>query len=77
MSYYLSNTINVGTTLNPIRKNEYWKFERKIDRDNAVLCITGAYPQKKTGIPENTEIKIFHRFKDIGYTVSCLKMIEK
>jgi hypothetical protein len=77
MAYYLQNIVNIGTVLNPIRSVEYWKFDKKIDRDNAVDCIFCAYPEKRSNIPEDATIKEFHCFRDIGRLSSQLKMIAK
>ena len=77
MAYYLQNLINTGTVLDPIRTVEYWKFDKKTDRDNAVLCLHCAYPEKKKNIPEDATIKEFDYFRDIGTVGSYLKMIAK
>ena len=77
MSYYLQHIVNTGTVLDPIRSIEYWKFDRKLDRDNAVYCIPCAYPEKRKNIPDDIEVKVFDHFRAIGRLSSYLKMIAK
>ncbi|WNO47188.1 hypothetical protein [Vibrio phage vB_VibM_10AMN] len=77
MAYYLQNIVNIGTVLEPIRSIEYWKFDKKIDRDNAVDCIHCAYPEKRANIAVDATIKEFDHFRDIGILSSHLKMIAK
>ena len=78
--YYLQYSRFTGTFENfenwPL-VTTYWKFERKQDRDNAVLCIHTAYPTNKKNIPKDVPVKTFSHFRRVGYSELILKMCEK
>ena len=61
--YYAQQTTNTGTVLNPIRTIEYWAFENKADRDQAVMSNPMMYSTWKQDIPESAIIKTFHHIR--------------
>ena len=61
--YYAQQVTNTGTVLNPIRTIEYWAFENKADRDQAVISNPRMYSTLKQNIPEGAVIRIFNHFK--------------
>ena len=70
--YYAQQVTNTGNILNPIRTIEYWAFENKADRDQAVISNPRMYSTLKQNIPEGAVIKTFHHFKE---SFSCLFLI--
>ena len=62
--YYAQQVTNAGTVLNPIRTIEYWCFENKTQRDQAVISNPMMYSTLKQNIPEGAEIRIFNHFRE-------------
>ncbi len=62
--YYAQQVTNAGTVLNPIRTIEYWAFENKAQRDQAVMSNSMMYSTLKQNIPEGAGIRIFNHFKE-------------
>ena len=62
--YYAQQVTNAGTVLNPIRTIEYWAFENKAQRDQAVMSNPMIYSTLKQNIPECAVIRIFNHFKE-------------
>ena len=62
--YYAQQVTNTGTVLNPNRTIEYWCFENKAQRDQAVISNPRIYETFKKDIPENKTVKRFHHFKE-------------
>ena len=62
--YYAQQVTNTGTVLNPIRTIEYWAFENKADRDQAVISNPMMYETFKKDIPECVVIRNYHHFKE-------------
>ena len=61
--YYAQQVTNTGTVLNPIRTIEYWAFENKAQRDQAVMSNPMMYSTFKKDIPECVVIRNHHHFK--------------
>ena len=62
--YYAQQVTNTGTVLNPIRKVEYWVFENKAQRDQAVISNPMIYSTLKQNIPEGAIIRTFNHSKE-------------
>lgn len=62
--YYAQKNVNKGTVLNPSVTAEYWAFENKAQRDQAVMSNPMMYSTLKQNIPEGAVIRTFNHFKE-------------